>query len=225
MLKWAAMFAALAAINAHALEGKVIGVADGDTLTILDSRKEQHKIRLAEIDSPESAMPYGQRSKKALSSICFGKRAVIRDTTKDRYQRVVGHVYCDGVHANFEMVRKGMAWVYVQYAARSSPAYRLEREARSQKLGLWADARPVPPWEWRQARRGGVVSEPARSQFLELPSTSSRAGGPVVANSRSRVYHLPRCPSYAAVSPKNRLEFDSEQAASAAGYRKAGNCR
>lgn len=199
---------------AGSLQGKVIGVADGDTLTILDA-KQQHRIRLAEIDAPESKQPFGTRSKQLLSEMCFGKHAEVRNTSADRYKRVVGTVYCNGVDANAELVRQGMAWVYVQYARRGSPLFNLETDARAAERGLWSDANAVPPWEWRRGSR--------RVTATRAHVTS--AGGEIRGNRRSNVYHMPHCPSYEAVSPRNRVSFESEQKAAAAGYRRAGNCR
>lgn len=109
-----------------ALEGRVVAVADGDTFTILDSTKQQHRVRLSEIDAPENGQPFGSRAKQALSDLCFGRVAEIRDTSADRYGRVVGAVYSDGRSANAELVRQGMAWVYVQYARRGSELFIME---------------------------------------------------------------------------------------------------
>ena len=210
-------------LTAQALEGKVVGVSDGDTLTLLDATKSQRRVRLAEIDSPESNQEFGRRAKEALSKLCFGKHAEVRDTSADRYQRVVGTVYCDGVNANSELVRQGMAWVYVQYASKSSPLFALEKVARANKLGLWADPHATPPWEWRRAGRAG--NELMRAGPVPTIVEHASAGGSVRGNSRSKVYHLFHCPSYEAVGPQNRVEFASEQAAASAGFRKAGNCR
>lgn len=209
--------------HAYALEGKVVGVTDGDTLAILDVTKSQHRIRLAEIDAPESKQAFGQRAKQALSKLCFGKHAEVRNTSADRYQRVVGTVYCDGLNANSELVRQGMAWVYVQYASKPSPLFALETTARTKKLGLWADPHATPPWEWRRAGRAGTgrpIASLAPTSIDEASSSSSVRG-----NRRSKVYHLFHCPSYDAVGPQNRVEFSSERAAASAGFRKAGNCR
>lgn len=217
------LFSMLMPLTAQALEGKVVGVSDGDTLTLLDATKSQRRVRLAEIDSPESNQEFGRRAKEALSKLCFGKHAEVRDTSADRYQRVVGKVYCDGVNANAELVRQGMAWVYVQYASKSSPLFDLEKAARAKKQGLWADPHPTPPWEWRRAARAGnnpVAESPNPTKIAQRVTT-----GAVRGNSRSGVYHLVSCPSYDSVSLKNRVEFESEQAAAAAGFRKAGNCR
>lgn len=217
------LFSMLMPLTAQALEGKVVGVSDGDTLTLLDATKSQRRVRLAEIDSPESNQEFGRRAKEALSKLCFGKHAEVRDTSADRYQRVVGTVYCDGVNANSELVRQGMAWVYVQYASKSSPLFALEKVARANKLGLWADPHATPPWEWRRAGRAG--NELMRAGPVPTIVEHASAGGSVRGNSRSKVYHLFHCPSYEAVGPQNRVEFASEQAAASAGFRKAGNCR
>lgn len=193
-----------------ALQGRVVGVADGDTLTILDEHKQQHRVRLAEIDAPESNQPFGNRSKQLLSNLCYRKQAEVRNIGSDRYQRVVGTVYCDGEDANAELVRQGLAWVYIQYARVGSPLFALEQEARNAKRGLWSDPNAAPPWEWRRGSRA---------------STRTNLPGEVRGNKRSMVFHLPHCPSYDAVSVSNKVTFATEQKAIAEGYRRAGNCR
>lgn len=127
--------------------GRVVSIADGDTLTILQDR-EQVKVRLVEIDAPEKGQAFGNRSKQSLSNMCFDKEAQIKDKGKDRYGRTLGRVYCDGTDANAEQVRQGMAWVYDKYVTDHS-LYRLQDEARTAKRGLWVDVNPLPPWEWR----------------------------------------------------------------------------
>lgn len=153
-VKWLLLCLLLLAHGAGASElvGRVVSVHDGDTLTVLASGK-QIKVRLSEIDAPELRQPFGQRSRQALANICFRREASVVESGKDRYGRAVGHVICDGVDANTEQVRRGMAWVYVRYAPKNSPVYPIQAEARSQRTGLWEDPRPVPPWEWRQAGR------------------------------------------------------------------------
>ncbi len=135
---------------AHAeFTGKVVAVADGDTLTVLRDHK-QVKVRLTEIDAPEKAQAFGNKSKQSLSDLCFAKIATLDDKGKDRYGRTLARVHCDGIDANAEQVRRGMAWVFVRYAPKDSPLYSVEAEARAEKRGLWADPEPVPPWEWRR---------------------------------------------------------------------------
>ena len=130
------------------LVGRVVAIADGDTLTVLVSR-QQIKVRLTDIDAPERKQPFGQRSRQSLADLCARRDATVLEAGKDRYGRTLGRVLCDGVDANAEQVRRGMAWVYVRYAPKGSPLYAMQAEARAAKRGLWADPRPVAPWEWR----------------------------------------------------------------------------
>lgn len=134
--------------SAHAdFTGKVVAVADGDTLTVLVDQR-QIRVRLVDIDAPESGQAYGQQSKESLVGVCAGKEAQVADSGKDRYGRTLGRVTCDGVDANAEQVRRGMAWVFDRYVQDRS-LYFLQEEARAARRGLWADLKPVPPWEWR----------------------------------------------------------------------------
>lgn len=140
---------ALASLTVYAdFTGKVVAVADGDTITVLRD-KEQVKIRLIEIDAPEKAQAFGNKSKQSLSDLCFDKTATLADKGKDRYGRTLAKVTCDGIDANAEQVRQGMAWVYRKYAPKDSWLYAVEGEAKAARRGLWADAEPVPPWGWR----------------------------------------------------------------------------
>ena len=132
----------------------VVGISDGDTIKVRCADQPQIVVRLAEIDAPEKAQPYGQRSKELLSTLCFKKQAEIRPSTRDRYGRTVARVVCAGTDANAAMVRSGMAWAYTRYL--TDPQIRaMEVVARRERLGLWADAEPLPPWEWRKSRSKG----------------------------------------------------------------------
>ncbi|WON72900.1 thermonuclease family protein [Nitrosospira sp. Is2] len=130
----------------------VIGISDGDTLTVLNENKQQIKIRLAEIDAPEARQPFGTNSKQSLSELCFGKQAQIKPRAKDRYGRTVARVICDGVDANAEQVNRGMAWVYRKYA-KDHNLYVLQHDAKVAGRGLWSEPSPMPPWKWRQSVR------------------------------------------------------------------------
>jgi len=146
------LIALIFAIPAYAdFTGKVVAVADGDTITVLNGR-EQVKVRLTEIDAPEKAQAFGNRSKQSLSDMCFGKIATLADKGKDRYGRTLARVTCADIDANAEQVRRGMAWVYDRYVA-DRGLYSIRDEARAAKRGLWADVNPVPPWEWRREKR------------------------------------------------------------------------
>lgn len=133
--------------------GKVVAVADGDTLTVLVDRR-QVTVHLAEIDAPELKQPFGERSRRSLTDLCFGKDAIVREAGRDRYGRTVGRVDCSGTDANAEQVRRGMAWVYQRNTESTSPLYFLEDAAQRSHEGLWADKSPVRPWIWRREQKG-----------------------------------------------------------------------
>ena len=132
--------------------GRVVGVHDGDTITVLTDEKESVKVRLDGIDAPESKQPFGIRAKEALSGLVFGKTVVVRARTTDRYGRTVGRIVVNGIDINVELVRLGMSWWYRAYAARDKTLEAAEAEARSARRGLWSEREPVPPWEWRKNR-------------------------------------------------------------------------
>jgi len=149
------------------LEGKVIGVADGDTITVLDSDKVQHKIRLSGIDAPEKGQAYGNVSKQHLADLVFGKTVTVEASKKDRYGRSVGKVWVQPtdcpkcgrtLDASLAQITVGLAWWYRHYANEQSPEDRgryefAEKEAKAKRAGLWKASNPVPPWEWRQGAR------------------------------------------------------------------------
>jgi len=143
-----AVILAATAAQAGELRGRVVAVTDGDTLTILDAGR-QHRIRLAGIDAPEKRQPYGQRSKQSLSDLCYGQDAVIEDNGRDRYGRTIGRVWCAGIDANAEQVRRGMAWVIDRYST-DKGLNTIQDEAREARRGLWADSSPIEPWVWRR---------------------------------------------------------------------------
>ena len=138
--------------QAETLEGKVIKIADGDTLTLLTPSNQQVKIRLAGIDTPEKKQPFGNKAKQALSNLAFQKQALVEIAAKDRYGRTIGVVFVDGLNVNAELVKQGMAWVYRKYTD-DERLYVLESEAKQAKRGLWLDKNPIPPWEWRRGKR------------------------------------------------------------------------
>lgn len=148
-------------VAAETLSGHVVGVTDGDTITLLDASYTQHKIRLAGIDAPEKKQPYGQHSKESLSDLAFDKDLTIEWSKKDRYGRIVGKlINKQRQDINLQQVRNGLAWHYKQYEKEQSPEDRklyatAEDVAKGKRLGLWADAEQTPPWEYRKSKRNG----------------------------------------------------------------------
>jgi endonuclease YncB( thermonuclease family) len=146
------------ASNAGSLTGRVVGIADGDTLTLLDARNAQHKIRLSGIDSPEKGQPFGHACKKSLSDLAYGRVVAVESNKLDRYGRVIGKVLVNSQDVNLEQVRRGCGWHYKKYQNKQILDDRLsynaaEESAKASKVGLWADNEPMPPWDWRKARR------------------------------------------------------------------------
>ncbi|MEP4485200.1 MAG: thermonuclease family protein [Halioglobus sp.] len=136
-----------------ALNGRVVRIADGDTLSLLDANNDQHKIRLFGIDAPERDQPYGKASGRALSKLVADRIVGIQEKDIDNYGRVVGVVYLDGVNINARMVEMGYAWRFGRYAGYDADLASIEEQAISEKRGLWQDKSPEPPWEWRRRNR------------------------------------------------------------------------
>ena len=145
-------------VCAETIVGHVVGVSDGDTITVLDAQRVQHKVRLAGIDAPEKAQPFGNRSKESLSELAFNKDVSVETEKLDRYGRSVGKVLVNGHDVNLVQVERGMAWFYRQYQREQSPEDRklydaAEAVAKVEKRGLWRDADPMPPWDYRHRKR------------------------------------------------------------------------
>lgn len=129
-----------------AFGGKVVSVHDGDTITVVQGKK-QIKVRLYGIDAPELKQSYGKKSKQFLANLIAGQMVEVEESGKDRYKRTVGTVYLGSTDINAQMVASGYAWAYRKFSKKYTAQ---ESKAKSQKLGLWRDKEPTPPWEWRK---------------------------------------------------------------------------
>ena len=173
------------------IRGRVVRVADGDTLTILDAANAQHKIRLYGIDAPEKSQAFGQKSKQHLSSLVFGKDISVKVHNTDRYGRTVGTVFIDGRDVNLEMLKAGLAWHYKYYD--STPAYAAaESAARAAKLGLWQDKNPINPYEFRKGNTraqpeevGSVTNGDTHEEGFFSGRVEYRAGNAMPVGSRT----------------------------------------
>ena len=144
--------------SAATLTGRIVSISDGDTVTLLDANLQQHKIRLSGIDAPEKRQPFGNRSRLHLGTLVFGKHVTADCPKTDRYKRALCTIEVNGVDANLAQIKAGLAWHYKAYERDQRPAdrarYRLaERQAREERQGLWTDRDPLPPWEFRKAKR------------------------------------------------------------------------
>lgn len=132
--------------SALALIGKVISIHDGDTITVLQD-KRQIKVRLFGIDAPELKQPYGKKSKQFLANLIAGEVVEVDENGKDRYKRTIGTIYLGNTDINAQMVENGYAWAYRKFSKKYTPQ---ESQAKKQRLSLWRDKEPTPPWEWRR---------------------------------------------------------------------------
>lgn len=141
--------------DAAELAGRVVRVADGDTVTVLDARNEQHKIRLSGIDAPELKQAFGRVSKRHLSDLVADKHVLVEWYKQDRYGRIVGKVLVDGRDVNLQQIEAGMAWHFKRYEMEQPLEERIvygaaEKKAREEHTGLWREPHPVPPWQYRK---------------------------------------------------------------------------
>lgn len=169
--------------NAVSFQARVVGIADGDTMAVLDELNQQHRIRLAEIDAPERGQPWGDRSRQALSALVFSKTVSVQQTDTDRYGRVVARVFADGRDVNLTMVEQGDAWAYRQYLT-DETLIATEARARQQGVGLWSmsDQQTVAPWKWRQ----GVREGPGDIDASVAPTTPQRLFTPAPGSAAAR---------------------------------------
>jgi len=142
-------------VHAKAIEGLVVGVSDGDTITVLDQQKNTFKIRLLGIDAPEKQQAFGEKSKQSLHDLVHSKQVRIEYDKEDKYGRIVGKVTVEDVDICLQQLVLGMAWHYKKYQNEQSVSDRAlysetELKSKSLKLGLWTDDTPMPPWEFRK---------------------------------------------------------------------------
>ena len=198
------------------IEGKVINVHDGDTVTVLDQNNQKFNIRLHGIDAPELKQAFGSVSQKHLASLVLGKQVSVFWTKVDKYRRTVGTIKIDGRDINIEQVRAGLAWHFKKYQDEQEPEDRVtyaeaEVAARTAKLGLWEDPNPTVPGDWRVGVREKRWGPPPPE-------------GTIIGNSNSKKYHRPDCEGYRNMAERNRVFFTTVAEAEAAGYKRAGNC-
>lgn len=172
------------------ITGRVVGVSDGDSLTLLVQGNRQIKVRLDGIDAPEGGQEYSRNAKDGLSRLVFGKEVTLEVTGTDRYERTLGVVRVGGANVNLALVRQGLAWHYKEYSDDREFA-QAEVDARAARSGLWAGFDPLPPWEYRALKRGqqGAVGA-ASSSVVDPPPAAATA---FWLNTGSNVRHNPSC--------------------------------
>ncbi len=184
--------------------GKVVDIADGDTITVRTETQGDKTIRLSGVDCPETFQIHGQQAKRFTASKLQDRRVRVVPLTVDEYGRIVAVVFVNGENINEQLVAHGHGWVYRKYckAAYCRDWLKLETTARDAGVGLWEENKPQPPWEWREAQRikergggrqaPGKVTEPAVADAAKAGGSSPVYHG----NRRSFVFHGRNCPDY-----------------------------
>ena len=211
---------------ADLLTAKIVSIADGDTVTAVLSGGRSVDVRLEGIDAPEHGQAFGSASEKHLSELLLGKDVNLDCGGGYSYNRLVCKILLtNGEDVDLDQIKAGMAWHYKQYQRQQSATDRAaygaaEDAARRARLGLWADAEPMQPQDFRH----GTRSELCLDNHDHRIACSETYVGPVRGNMRSHIYHWPGCPNYDDIAEHNRVEFLNAVAAEQAGYRAARNC-
>jgi micrococcal nuclease len=222
------------------IQGRVVGVTDGDTIKVLVADQKLLRVRLAFCDAPEKKQAFGSRAKQAMSELVFGKEIDLRPHAVDRYGRTVAQVGVDGKDVGLEMVRQGLAWVYELYITEASSevqeTYRkVQEEAKADRQGLWSDPNSIPPWifrdlakahqeqtiasNWIEAHQKSADSNTPSPQLASpAPSESPLNPDDVWVNTKSGKYWKPGSAFYAKTK---RGEYMTEKEAVQEGYRAA----
>lgn len=205
---------------------RVVGITDGDTITVVAPGNRQYTIRLKGIDAPEHAQAFGTASRKYLASRVFGKQVELQCEKAESYQRLICKVTLPGGEdVCLDQIRAGLAWHYKQFQDEQSPADRAiyagaEDAARIAHRGLWSQPHPVEPQDFRH----GTLSQLCFAAGNRRIACSQAYTGPVRGNRHSMIYEWPGCPYYDRIARYNRVKFANAAAAQAAGYRPARNC-
>ena len=212
------------AAQARHFPAQVVAVHDGDTITVRTAA-ETLKVRVAGVDCPELGQPWSSRAKQFTSQLVFGKTVTVEPHGADQYGRTIGRVFVGTRDLSEELLRAGMAWRY-EVGSADRQLVDAERAARQSRAGLWADAAPVPPWQWRRERQGEMGSSGSAGSTTSRSRTTREdvrdARGPFHGNVHSHLYHRPGCPNYNCKSCEET--FLTTQSAEEAGYTPAGDC-
>ena len=201
--------------------GKVVGIRTGDTLSVLRNGRVV-QVRLYGVACPERWQAFGTQARQFTREVAVRQTvavvvdAVAMDATDHRGRLIAAVQLPNGWDLSQALVQAGYAWHDTRYAPHDKRLAQLQAEAQAAQRGLWADANPVSPWEWRQGQR-----QPASA---EVPQGADSSQAVIIGNRYRKVYHWPGCPEYNKVSRRNRIVFQDREAAEQAGYRPAGNC-
>jgi len=215
----ALMFFVLPQADLKTITGEVISIQDGDTFSIKDKRGKFYKVRLADIDAPEIAQPFGRPAKRLVEDLALNKVVRINYTQVDKYKRLIGEVFLpNGKILNEEALRAGLAWHYRIKNPHSTYLEKMEYKAWKKKMGLWVQEKPIPPWEFRREKRVPIPPSNKENMDYDLILTYGIIGDP-----KTRIYQWPMCKGYPK-NHKNYILFGNLSEAEILGYKAAKGC-
>ncbi len=211
--------------NAEAITGTIDSVIKGDSISIISKGKEV-EVRLFGIDTPEKTQAFGQDARNFTGSMASGKEIRVTPITKDPDGRTVAMVFVNGVNLNEQIIKQGFGWVSLQYCRERFCAdwLKLQLIAKASQKGLWADAHPIPPWEYRQNRRNSSESNGRALAVIPSAGGTNVPGGSVAyrGDRESHVFHSSACKDFKC--PKCTVSFSSISEALDAGYKPHREC-
>lgn len=198
------------------LEGRVVKVSDGDTITVLDSSKNQHKVRRAGIDAPEKKQDFGNAAQKALAGKVAGQTVCVSWHKKDKYGRLVGNILINNQSANLQMIQEGFAWHYKKYSGEQTTDEQTvfaqaETSARLEVIGLWSQPYPVAPWNWRKGLK--QTTKAIQPQQHIAPTNNQLTAGSFSCGEKRFCTHMDSCAEatyYLAQCGLSRLDKDGD---------------
>lgn len=205
-------------VSCWAWEGKVIGVSDGDMITVMHDGREE-RLRLFGVDTPDEPQEFGKEAREFTSERVLGKIVEVMPVTQDRHGNTVAIVTVGGAALNRELARSGLAWVYSGSCTRPECTEwkGMETDARMKRIGLWSAANPTAPWDFRRSGGNAFPTTQARSTEVEREDTLIYHADIV-----RRIYHAPGCPEY---NCKNCIaDFKGRMKAQKAGYKPCPVC-
>ena len=206
-------------VELKTVNGEVVQVQDGDTLTVKTERNRLHKVRLADIDAPEMGQPFGKSARRLATDLALEKTVRVNYTFKDKYDRLIGEVFLpDGKLLNEEMLKAGLAWHYRVKHPHSSFLEKLEYKAWQKNLGLWLQKAPLPPWEFRRENR--LPSPPPSPENMDYDLFLSYG---LLGDPKTRIYEWPECKGYPK-DTKGYINFGNLLDAESLGYRVSQRC-
>jgi len=212
-------------VYAEAITGTIDSVIEGDSITIISKGKEV-EIRLFGIDTPEKTQAFGQSAKNFTGAMASRGEIRVEPITKDQSGKIVGLVFVNGINLNEQIVSQGFGWVYRQYCKESYCAdwLKIESNAKASQKGLWADANPTPPWEYRKNQRSGGEGDVLKLAAIPSSSVKIVPNGPVAyhGSTKDRVFHSAACKDFNC--PTCKVNFQSISEALDAGYRPHREC-